>query len=227
LHQSAVVLARVLGFIEIADILSGAKISVPEIVKRLTAHYVFQKFPQTIEELDPSKGIEFLVGSAGDIPIMKFVIWPTAIVVETRISTDASKSILEEALNWGARELGLNYKTGSIKRFAYISDVTFFSDAPLLEVNPAVSALAARTSEEVSRIWREPVRYESIGVRVGHDPLARKNGIANFSIERRSDELFSEGKYFSEAPVPTHIHWEMLEQYEKDILLQSGKAGRV
>lgn len=224
LRQSAIVLARVLGFIELADILSGGKTSVSELVRRLTEHYGFQKFPQTVEELDLTKGIEFLVGSAGERPIMKFVLWPTAMVVETRISTDASKAVLEEILIWGAKELGLNYKPGSIKRFAYVSDVTFFSDAPLLDVNPAVRSLAAKCSEELSKIWEEPVKYEPFTVRVGHDPASRKFGIAPFLIEHRAEARFSENKYFSEAPLPTDSHWRLLEEFELNMQLTK-KAG--
>jgi len=191
--------------------------SVSEIVRKLTEHYSFQKFPTTFDELDPSKGIEFREGFGEGHPIMKLVIWDTLIVVETRISTDVSKSIMEEMLAWSAAELGINYKPNSIKRFGYISDVTFFSDAPLLRLHEAVGNLASRSSAELSKIWQEPVEYEPLTVKVGHDPAARKYGIAPFSIEHRRESRFSENKYFSEAPLPTKIHWQMLEEFERDV----------
>ena len=219
MRQSAVILARVLGFIEFADLTSGGTLPYTEIVRRLVERYSFEKFPKTFEELDIGKGIEFQMGKAGDRPIQKFVIWDTLLVLETRINTDASKSIMEEILVWSSKELGINYKPNSIKRFGYVSDVTFFSDAPLLKLHPAVENLAAKTSEELSRIWEEPVLCESLTVRVGHDPIARKYGIAPFSIEHRGEARFSENKYFSEAPLPTDVHVDMLEQFEKDIVL--------
>lgn len=227
LRQSAIVLARVLGFIEIADLLSGGSTSVPELIRRLAERYSFQKVPKTIEELNPAKGIEFLAGQAGDHPIGKFVIWDSLIVLETRINTTVSQAIMEDMLTWAAQDLGLNYQPGAIKRFGYISAITFFSDASLLNLHPAVTALAVRSTDELSRIWQEPVKYESLSVRVGHDPTSRKNGIAAFTIEHRGEARFSENKYFSEAPLPTATHWEMLEQYEKDVLLHDGKAAHV
>jgi len=218
LRQSAIILGRVLGFIEIADLISGGKISFPELVQRLAERYSFQKFPKTFDELELAKGIEFLEGTSGEYPIQKFVIWDTLLVLETRVNTSVSKAILEEILLWGSKELGINYKPGSIKRFAYISDVTFFSDAPLLTLHAAINNLAIRSSAELSRIWQESVKYEPIVIRLGHDPTVRKNPIAPFSIEHRAEARFSENKYFSEAPLPTNVHLEMLEQFEKDIL---------
>ena len=218
MRQSAVVLARVLGFIEIADLISGGKMSVTELVRKLSERYSFEKFPRTFEEIDLGKGIEFIEGASGSGPIRKFIIYDTLLVLETRISTAVSKSLLEEMLLWGAKELGLNYKPNSIKRYGYISDVTFYSEAPLLDLPPAVSKIAARASKELSDIWEEPIKYEPIGFSVGHDPSDRKYGIAPFTISHRSETRFSENKYFSEAPLPTDTHWEMLEQYEKDVL---------
>ena len=229
MRQSAVVLARTIGFIENSDLLSGVTTSTSELIQRLTRKYAFKKSPETIEELDITKGISFLEGESEDpkCPIIKLIFWSTGITVETRFSTEVSRAILEKMLEWGAKEFGLNYSPGAIKRFAYVSDVTFFSDAPLLAVNPAVSALATRTGDELSRIWGEPIEYVPLSVRVGHDPLTRKYSIAHFTIEHRAETKFSDHKYYSEAPLPTTMHWDMLEQYEKDIMLHASKAVHV
>ncbi|HEY0264044.1 MAG TPA: hypothetical protein VGC07_05940 [Granulicella sp.] len=224
MRQSAVILARVLGFIEFADLVSGTKVSTAELVRKVTERFSFQKSPKTIEELDLHKGIEFVEGVAGVYPIKKFVIWDTLLTLETQVNTSVSRTVLEEILLWGAKEFGLHYSPGSIKRFAYISDVTFFSDAPILDVNPAVKNLAFKCSDELSHIWQEPVRYEPFTVRVGHDPSARKYPIAPFMIEHRAETRFSENKYFSEAPLPTDIHLRMLEEFEQETLLH-GKTG--
>jgi hypothetical protein len=224
LRKSAVILARVLAFIELSDLLSGSKTSTPELIKRLVERYGFQKFPKTIDELDPSKGIEFLAGSTGEFPIKKLVIWDTLLTVETEINTDVSRRIIEEILGWTAKELDVKYQPGAIKRFGYISDVTFFSDAQILEVNSSVINLAAKCSEELSRIWMEPVKYEPFTVRVGHDPTSRKYPIAPFLIEHRAETRFSENKYFSEAPLPTDLHWKLLEEFELNMQL-ARKAG--
>ena len=187
MRKSAVILARVLAFIEYADLISGAKAPVVDLVQKLADRYRFAKYPKTIEEFNLGKGVEFVEGAAGSYPIQKLVIWDTLIVVETRVNTHVSEAIIEEMLSWAAKEFGLNYPSTPIKRFGYISDVTFYSEVPILDVNPAVRELAQKCSTALTDIWRESVYYEPFTVRVGHDPGSRKNPIAPFVIEHRAE----------------------------------------
>ncbi|MHB8652560.1 MAG: hypothetical protein ACYDA9_01645 [Terriglobia bacterium] len=217
MQLSAVLLARVLGYVETYDLNPRGKAFFPEIVSAIASHYDFQKSPKTMEEFDESKGVEFLEGKAGNRVIEKAVIFNTLLTVETRSSTSDSKQILEEMLLWSAEKFGLNYRPGMIKRFAYVSDLSFYSEVPLLSFNPALANLAAKTSKSVSEIWQEPVNYEPLNVIVGHDPIARKYGIAPFSIARRAEARFSENKYFSEAPLPTDLHISLLEEFEAEM----------
>jgi hypothetical protein len=156
-------------------------------------------------------------GKAGKTTIEKFVIWDSLLVVETRSSTADSKHILEEMLLWGAEKFGLNYQPGMIKRFAYVSDITFHSDAPLLG-SPSLNRLAATVSGELTAILQESTQYHPMTLTLGHDPLLRKYGVASLTIARRAEAKFSENKYFSEAPLPTDLHLRLLKEYEKDVL---------
>jgi hypothetical protein len=226
MQLSAILLARVLGFIETFDLSPRGRIYFPELVQEIVKRYNFQKFPKTPDEFDDSKGIEFAEGRDGKRIIEKFVIWNTLLVVETRSSTTDSKQILEDMLLWGAEKFGLNYKPGMIKRFGYVSDLSFYSDVPLLNLSPVLKKLAAQTSEQLTEIWQEPVHYEPLSISVGHDPMARKYGIAPFLITRRAEAKFSENKYFSEAPLPTDVHLRFLEQYEKDVVASSASLAQ-
>jgi hypothetical protein len=221
LQLSAVVLARVLGYIESIDLNPRGAIFYPEFTQEFVQRYKFQKFPQKLEEFDETKGVEFHQGKIGDRIIQKFVIWNTILVVETRSNTTDSKQILEEMLVWATDRFGLNFKPGMIKRFAYVSDLTFRSDVPLFDANPAATRLAAETSKAVSEIWQEPIKYEPLGVAVGHDPLSRRYGIASFTISHRAESKFSDNKYFSEAPLPTDKHIALLEEFEAEIKRQA------
>jgi hypothetical protein len=212
----------VLGFVDSRYLISGKNIYFPELVGEIVKHFSFQKSPQTLEDYDISKGVEFLEGKAGRRTIQKLVLWDNTLVLETTSSTKDSKEILEEILLWGVERFGLNYEPGLIGRFAYVSDVTFYSDTPLLNVSPAVSFLANSCTAALSEIWQEPVDYRPISLKVGHDPVLRQYGIAPFSIERRGSARFSENKYFSEAPLPTDVHLQILEQFEKHVI-HSGK----
>jgi hypothetical protein len=159
------------------------------------------------------------------VVIQKFVIWNTLLVVETRSNTEDSQKILEEMLAWGAERFGFHYRPAMIKRYGYVSDLAFYSDSPLLNVSSPIAHLAKKTSKVLSEIWGKAVDYEVLNINVGHDPEARKYGIAPFSIARRAEAQFSENKYFSEAPLPTDVHIKFLEEYERDILGLAASIG--
>jgi hypothetical protein len=129
-------------------------------------------------------------------------------------------------LLWAAAKFDLSYKPEMIEHFGYVSGVTFYSDAPILEGNIALKRLAEATEEAVSDIWQDHFEYETINITIGHDPLARKYGVASFIITRRAETKFSENKYYSEAPLSTDLHLKLLEQYEQDILAPTGLSIR-
>jgi len=218
LELASIVLARVLGFIETADLDPRGKVFNADFVQELVKRYKFQKFPKTFEEFDEVKGVVFEDGKIGNKVIQKFTIFNTVLVLETRSHTNDSKQILEEMLVWGVAKFGLNYNPGGIKRFAYVSDVTFYSDVPLLGAAcPPLADLAAKTSAEVTQMWDEPILYSPANLAIAHDPLTRKNGIAAFTITHRAEHKFSENKYFSESPLPTDKHIKFLEEFEAGI----------
>jgi hypothetical protein len=213
---SAVVLARTLAFIEIYDLNTRGKLSVPDVVQGIAERYKFQRLPKR-EEYD-KEGLIFEDGKIGNKAIKKLTIYETLIVLETRSNTSESKQLIEELLLWGAAKFDLAYNPGSIKRFGYVSDLTFYSDVPVLGAAcPPLMDLAAKASAALSDIWQEPVQYSPANLAIGHDPLARKYGIAPFTITHRAEARFSENKYFSEAPLPTDMHIAFLEEFEAGI----------
>lgn len=218
MNVAAIVLARVLGYVEPIDLNPRGTVFYPEFTRELVERYNFQKFPQKLEEFDETKGVEFHQGRIGSKIIQKFVIWNSILVVETRTSTAESKEIMGDMITWAATRFNLNYRENMIRRYAYVSDLTFYSEAPMAGASPATRRLADRASRAVSDVWGESIMYQPLGFNIGHDPLTRKYGIAPFQIARRSEVPFSENKYFSEAPLPTDVHITLLEEYERDLL---------
>jgi hypothetical protein len=228
LQVSAIALARVLAFIETADLDPKGRVFSPDFVEEVVKRYRFQKFPKAFEEFDEVKGVVFEDGKIGGKVIQKFTIFNTVLVIETRSNTSEAKQILEEMLLWGAAKFGIDYSAGAIKRFAYVSDITFYTDVPLLTAacRPLVD-LATKTSAALAEIWQEPIEYRPTNLAIGHDPLARKYGIAPFSITFRAETRFSDNKYFSEAPLPTETHIAFIEEFEAGIRrLLEAQAGR-
>ena len=222
---SAITLARAIALVETFDLNPRGQVFSPDLVRALVEHYNFQKFPQTPTELDEDKGVEFATGKAGNTVIDKFTVWRTGLGLETRSSTEDSKQILEGMLEWGAEKCGLAYESGMIKRWVYVSNLTFYSNVPLLTLlSDALAKLSKRTSEALSQILGEPIEYETVMVSAQHDLLTRKYATAPFSIQRRLETPFADNKYYSEAPLPTDLHIELLEKFEADVVRSLPKA---
>ena len=221
---AAVLLARTIGFVETFDLSPRGKVFYPDLANELVQRYRFQKFPQELSDFDEQKGIEFLYGKAGEEVVERVQIFTNGILVDTRSNTSTSQAILEEALVWAAERFGLSYRPGMIKRYAYISQVSFHSNTPLNALSPALQRLADRLTSAVSEIHGERIEYQTAAVMVQHDPLKRKVPIAGFTIFPRAETPFSERKFFSEAPIPTDLHLELLKDFEAEIQKGLGKS---
>lgn len=214
MQKSAVVLARCIAFVETYDLSPKGNVFYPDFTKELVSRYQFQKFPKEFSEYDEQKGIEYLVGKRGEDVIWQLRIFNNGIALDTRINTKVSQEIIEEALDWAKAKFGLRYESSMIKRFAYVSQLTFYSDLILDALNPAVRKLSQRVSDAVSDIHKERIDYHATQLWIQHDPLKRKSAVAGFYIAPRVETPLEDQKYFSEAPLPTDLHWELLEEFE-------------
>jgi hypothetical protein len=106
----------------------------------------------------------------------------------------------------------------TIQHWAFVSQISFFSEVSLLRAMCSpLDKLAEKTGVAVSDIFGEKIAYHPLSCVVGHDPAARKNGIASFTIQQRANVLFQEKKFFSEAPLPTDVHLQFLREFEEDV----------
>ncbi|MGH9452463.1 MAG: hypothetical protein ACRD2O_00660 [Terriglobia bacterium] len=220
MQRSAVVLARCVALVETYDLSPDGRVFYPDLVRELVSRYQFQKFPKDFSQIDEAKGVEFLEGKYGDDVIWNLTIYNMAILLDTRSNTTRSREIVEEALEWGKATFGLKYEPGMIKRFGYVSQVTFYSDATLDMLHPALKRLVKRVSDSVSNDHQEEIEYQTTQVGIHHDHLKRKSALAGFTIAPRVETPLSDHKYFSEAPLQTDLHWELLEEFEAGLLSQ-------
>jgi hypothetical protein len=224
MQLSAVLLARVFLFIESTDLNPRGAAFYPDVIRALVERYTFQKFPQKFEDLDESKGVVFELGKFGKKNIEKVTIYSSGLALDTTSSTRDSEEILEEALTWATEKLGLQYKREMVRRKAYVSQVTFYSGVPLLVVNPHLEALSRKVSEIVSANIRLKSTFAPSGILLAPDPESQTIPVSAFTIERRQGAAYSEGKYFSTAPLPTDIHLSLLEEFEQVVSAHQKKA---
>jgi len=217
--------ARALTIIGLDELNMGGKVRFSDCVAPIVQKYGFEMFPQKPEDFDlEDKGVKFASGKWGDVAIDSLSIYNGAIYVDTFSSTSDSRAILLEMLEWGRDTFGLSYKQGVLKRWAYISQITFYTDFPLLaSFSSPLSRLAEKTSKVTEKL-HGGLKYEPSQFRIGHDPTVRKHGIASLYVEHRVNSPFAENKYFSESPLPTDLHIKFLEEFELDVLESQKKA---
>jgi hypothetical protein len=219
MEKLAVLMARALIFIEISELNQTGKLYVPAIVSAITKRYGFVRFPEKTEQFDIEKGIEFGEGTISGVGVERLAIFGGTILIETQVSTDVSKTLLLDFLSWLRDEHGATFKESQIRRWVFISQLLFKTDFPLLaEFSAPLSKLAERTSAAVSEMFGEELKYHSLAINIGHDPTIRKHAIAGFQIQHRGNIAFEENRYYSEAPLPTDLHLELLEQFEREVL---------
>jgi hypothetical protein len=221
MQLSAVMLARLFAFIEPVDLNPRGKSYYPHLVSALVERFGFLKYPKDPDDFDETKGITFQMGRLGDITVHQVQIFNTAILIDTASSTDDSEKVLQDTLIWATEHLGLSYQPGMIKRRTYVSQVSFYSEALLERINPAILRLAERVNARLPEFWGLPLTYHPISVILSYDPLTTKLTPAVFSIERRAEAPFSENKYFSTAPLPTEEHIAFLQDFESELLGES------
>jgi hypothetical protein len=214
MQLSAVFLARAVFFVEAIDLNPRGGMYYPKLVHALVERYGFQKFPQKPEEFDESKGVTFEQGLIGGITIERVVIYNNGLQLDTQTDTRASEEILIDALGWASETLGLVYSPEMVKKRAYVSQFTFYSDVPLLQMHPALANLSSRVSRSVSESLKLPTNFQASGFQITQDPASQVLPVSPFTIERRAQTPFSENKYFTAAPLPTPMHFDLIEEYE-------------
>lgn len=217
MRLASVLLARATAWIEPIDLNPKGSAFYPDIAKALVARYKFQEFPSSPADFDEAKGVRFAFGKIGDSVIDQVVIYAYGVVLDTRSSTAESRRLLENALAWAAKEIGLLYEPSMIKRWQYASQITFYSEVGLTTACQAFQSLSENVQSSVQDVMGEKLRYELTGILVDYDQLERKHPLGRFSIQRRDNTPFAENKYFSDAPLPTDVHLKILEQFENEL----------
>jgi hypothetical protein len=217
MESVTVLLARATAWVESNDLNPRGAVFYPDLVKALIARYNFQKFPEKFEEFDETKGVTFASGKLDKTVIEQIVVYTYGILLDTRVSTQESKRLLEEGLEWASKELGLVYKPLMTKRWQYLSQITFYSKVQLTSAHSGFQRLADRVTKSVAEVTGENLKYELTSFNLNYDQLTRKHPLGQFSIQRRENTPFSENKYFSDAPLHTDVHIKLVEQFEADL----------
>jgi hypothetical protein len=88
----------------------------------------------------------------------------------------------------------------------------------LSNLNPVVGNISEAISSKLSASMGQMVTYEPTALLFNLDQSVTKLMPGAFSIERREQIPFSDRKYFSNAPLGTQDHIELLKTFETYLL---------
>jgi hypothetical protein len=209
------VLARSAFLVEIEALDPFGKRTAAEAVAEIKQRYNFAFIPEAGRSIDNDKGLEFSSGRLKDVVIDKLTIFQNGIVVDTRSTTENAESVASDFI--AACKEALGAKVG-VERKHVTSQVTFRSDFKLTEMNPVLQEICEAINLFVSTGMKQAYTVEPVGILFNADATQTRFMPSKFTIERRADVPFFENTYFSSAPLPTRIHWELLEKFEKSLL---------
>jgi hypothetical protein len=206
-------LARALWFFPTEDLNPNGLDIVP-VVAGVQSRYRFEMHPSKPEDISPApNGIQFGKGTfrlsdGQQIEIVNFTIYNDGLVADTKHSTQATEDFLEDVLSFVTANFRLTFKPEMIHTKAYLSDVVVTTDADLDNVSEKLQRFAALLSDASGRI-----QFRTASVKLVPDPL--NPGIpTQFTFERRGGTPFGQKRYFSEAPLRSERHMEILEAWE-------------
>ena len=196
----------------------------PELIARLRERYSFLKVPTTVDEIfgtDPSVGIRFQHGKFVQdkksfvVELLQFLIIPpavNAIICDTRTTTDDSDLVIDDYIKQANQSRPDMITVSEPPRYA--SHLEFTMDKSLADLCHApVRGAAEAVDRLLANYGIKLPSYEPSQVAMTCDPTGIGGLLANpFTIERRAGFRYRANVFFSQAPLRTRDHIEVLER---------------
>jgi hypothetical protein len=209
----SIALARAVWLLDIRDTNPRGMNLRHTLLPALVEKYRFSKYPSD-SELNENKeeGEKFQSGefhnSEGQKIVVHLTFFDTGLVAETRSSTRDSEAFLDDVTGWMVAEFGLVFRPELLRQKGYLSQVYVRTEHSLDALNPKLRDFAARLSSLVS------VPFETFGINLAANAdMSVKPGM--FSFERALNIPFRENRYWSQAPLHTDTHLELLQEFEQ------------
>lgn len=217
MELSSILLARTIALFETGLLNPRGSVSRAELVPLIVNRFSFAEFPSKLEDFDASKGITFKHGYFNGQSIEELTIYNDGIKIDLRSSTEKGQRIILDSLQWMSKDAKITYTDGMITRWAFLSQMVVQSSINLDAVHPAYQALSKRVGALVSEAKGEDFQYRVAGINFNFERLNAEYAIAPFLIERRLKTPDSENRYYSQAPLQTEEHLEVLREFERNL----------
>jgi hypothetical protein len=204
-------LARTIWLFDFAS-LNPTGMSLKGVIEEIGKRYQFAKAPKNELDFDDQRNLSFKSGTfvgRRKVPILVSLgVFNDGLVADTTSSTDEATEFLNDLAKWLNDTYGLavpkEYKV------TYVSQIDFQSEVTLTNLNRRLEALA----ENLEAFSHNKARYEVGSIQLWTEDIGKSGSTAPVKIERKISAPFSANHYFSQAPLPTEAHMELLAEFE-------------
>lgn len=209
-------LARALWMFDFPSINPGGMNFQP-VIEGLTQRYKFSVAPKNPFDTGDAKALTFKSGSfknsKGVSVLVALQIFNDGFVADTLSSTDDSIEFLEDMIKWLQLEFGLTVPANARKGF--LSQIDFEMDASMAKLNPQLPKLIAFLEK-----WYQPTDGKKRAFDVGGfscwtEDVNQPPAPGALRIERKIGASFATNHYFSQAPISTGPHKDLLTEFER------------
>jgi hypothetical protein len=207
----SVALARTLWFLDVNELNPGGKDIFVHLIPALLDDYKFKIHPKPGEDF--SQGMKFMQGEFvkddGTVITVHVTLFTDGIAADTYSSTEDSDDFLNTALG-NLPDLGFAYDPTMVRRKVHMSQLHVMCSKPLSALNPKLDELAFKISSGIGGASE----FGFAAIEFWPDQTKAYKPV-NFSFQRRIGDSFSDSRYWSQAPLSTAQHLELLEELEE------------
>lgn len=200
------------------NLLNPKGLSLPVVFKELVARYSFTKVPLHPLDVNEQGALAFrfgtFVNSKGSSLNIALMIYNNGVFAETSSSTVDSIEFLRDVTGWLAQEFGFVIPSETDIRKGYLSQITVKFDAPLIVLNPKLTHLLRLIELRLKTLDGKPRQFEFAGLGCWSEDLSVGLAPDSFRFERKWGEAFAANHYFSQAPLETEDHLDLLKELE-------------
>lgn len=187
----------------------------PELVKKIQERYQFWQHPKSPEEFDLNSGAKFKTGVFEGTLIDTLSIYRNGLSVEGRADNAKLDAIIDDILAFTGREFNIHFEPSEPLSKGFASAVEVRGDPSIAQKLAAFSPVLERLTLMVAKYGFTITNYEVTGFIAQSEPEAGEpTAPSRFIFEHRAGTRLDSGVYYSEAPVSTQEHMELLQMIE-------------
>jgi hypothetical protein len=198
-------------------LLNPRGVTITSLMAGVAERYKFAKIPASPLDVKDG-GLSFVEGifrnSKGIDLGVSLMVYGDGLVADTFSNTDNTTEFLRDVGKFAA-ESGFAFPAEVEVGKAFTSILGVECDTPLLVLNPRLEAITRLINDKLITMDSRPRSFELTGITMFSEDIGQNKSPALFRFERKVGALFSQDRYFTQAPLETDKHIAVLEEFER------------